>query len=125
MSKMVSLTPGQFCRSAVHHQRGRRLQPMDALLRAKPAIIEADETFALPTPTSSEVLGQKFVLSTPQPIKRLGWNNLTLEPEHLIDRIKDSLETMGAQYELHERADMDGEVYMLHAKIGNVAARLT
>ena len=46
----------------------------DSGLRAKPAIIEADETFALPTPTSSEVLGQKFVLSTPQPIKRLGWS---------------------------------------------------
>lgn len=126
MSKMVSLTPGQFCRSAVHHQRGRRLQPMDALLRAKPAIIEADDTFALPTPTSSEVLAQGgFVMSTPQPIKRLGWNNLTLEPEHLTERLKDALQGMGATYEVHERAAADGEIFMLHAKLDNVACRMT
>jgi len=126
MSKMVSLTPGQFCRAAVHHQRGRRLQPMDALLRAKPAIIECDDTFALPTPTSSEVLAQGgFVLSTPQPIKRLGWNNLTLEPEHLTERLKDALQSMGATYEVHERAAADGEIFMLHAKLDNVACRMT
>lgn len=126
MSKMVSLTPGQFCRSAVHHQRGRRLQPMDAQLRAKPAIIEADDTFALPTPTSSEVLAQGgFVMSTPQPIKRLGWNNLTLEPEHLTERLKDALQGMGATYEVHERAAADGEIFMLHAKLDNVACRMT
>ena len=126
MSKMVSLTPGQFCRAAVHHQRGRRLQPMDAQLRAKPAIIEADDTFALPTPTSSEVLAQGgFVMSTPQPIKRLGWNNLTLEPEHLTERLKDALQGMGATYEVHERAAADGEIFMLHAKLDNVACRMT
>jgi len=125
VSKMVALTAGQFCRAAAHHQRGRRLQPMDALMRAKPAIIEADETFALPTPTSSEVLGSKFVLNTPQPIKRLGWNNLTLEPEHLAERLKDALQSMGATYEIHERGDRDGEIFILHAKLDNVACRIT
>ena len=125
LSKMVSLTPGQFCRAAMHHQRGRRLQPMDALLRAKPAVIEADETFALSTAPSSEGVGQKFALSTPQPIKRLGWNNLTLEPEHLTERLKDALQSMGATYEVHERGDCDGEIFMLHAKLDNVACRMT
>merc|ERR1719198_878067 len=81
MSKMVSLTPAQFCRAATHFQRGRRFQNLDALLRAKPAIYEADD--------------------------------------------KDSLQTMGATYEQQEHSDAEGEVFLLHAKLDDVACRLT
>ena len=51
----------------------------------------------LPTPTSSEVLGQKFVLSTPQPIKRLGWS---LKTEANVADEPSRVDLSGAVYEL-------------------------
>ena len=65
------------------------------------------------------------VAATPQPIKRLGWNNLVLEPEHLSERLKDALQTMGATYELHICGDQEGEIFVLHAKIDQIACRVT
>ena len=92
ISQMVSLTPSQFCRAATHHQRGRRLQMLDPLVRSKPAIYEIDLEFPVPCSQGKT----NVVAATPQPIKRLGWNNLVLEPEHLSERLKDALQTMGA-----------------------------
>ena len=121
ISQMVSLTPSQFCRAATHHQRGRRLQMLDPLVRSKPAIYEIDLEFPVPCSQGKT----NVVAATPQPIKRLGWNNLVLEPEHLSERLKDALQTMGASYELHICGDQEGEIFVLHAKIDAVACRLT
>lgn len=120
MAQMVSLTPSQFCRVATHHQRGRRLQMLDAAGCAKPAIYETDLEFPVPSQGKTNA-----VAATPQPIKRLGWNNLVLEPEHLSERLKDALQTMGASYELHICGDQEGEIFVLHAKIDAIACRLT
>jgi len=121
ISQMVSLTPSQFCRAATHHQRGRRLQMLDPLVRSKPAIYEIDLNFPVPCAQGKSAV----VAATPQPIKRLGWNSLVLEPEHLSERLKDALQTMGASYELHICGDQEGEIFVLHAKIDAVACRLT
>jgi len=121
MAQMVSLTPSQFCRVAQHHQRGRRLQMLDdASGCAKPAIYETDLEFPVPSQGKTTA-----VAATPQPIKRLGWNDLVLEPEHLSERLKDALQTMGASYELHICGDQEGEIFVLHAKIDQIACRLT
>jgi len=121
ISQMISLTPSQFCRAATHHQRGRRLQMLDPSVRSKPAIYEIDLDFPVPCSQGKT----NVVAATPQPIKRLGWNNLVLEPEHLSERLKDALQTMGASYELHICGDQEGEIFVLHAKIDAVACRLT
>ena len=121
MAQMVSLTPSQFCRVAQHHQRGRRLQMLDDVSGcAKPAIYETDLEFPVPSQGKTTA-----VAATPQPIKRLGWNDLVLEPEHLSERLKDALQTMGASYELHICGDQEGEIFVLHAKIDQIACRLT
>lgn len=122
ISQMVSLTPSQFCRAAAHHQRGKRLQLLDPLIRAKPGLYEVDDSFAISRFSgTSKVVCQRV---TPQPIKRLGWNNLALEPEHLSERLKDALQTMGASYEMHVCSDADAEIFVLHAKIDSVACRV-
>jgi len=123
ISQMVSLTPSQFCRAAQHHQRGRRLQRLDPLVRSKPAIYEVDDTFALPSFSGASKVDA--LTAAPQPIKRLGWNNLVLEPEHLSERLKDALQTMGASYEMHICSDAEAEIFVLHAKLDSVACRVT
>ena len=50
---------------------------------------------------------------------------MVLEPEHLSERLKDALQTMGASYELHICGDQEGEIFVLHAKIDAIACRLT
>lgn len=93
---MVSLTPSQFCRAALHYRRGRRLDaPLTSLSLAKPAIYEADGEHPLqpaPEPPPAQPM-----------MRRLGWNKLVLEPEHLADRVGDALSRIDAQYELAER----------------------
>lgn len=102
LAKLVSLSPSQFCRAALHYQRTRRLARLEmrgddrdlaarhALARAKPAVYEADEEHAAAGPHAEP--------KTPQipMIKRLGWSGLTLDPEHLCDRLQDALQGMGA-----------------------------
>ena len=67
ISQMVSLTPSQFCRAAAHHQRGKRLQLLDPLIRAKPGLYEVDDSFAISRFSgTSKVVCQRV---TPQPIK--------------------------------------------------------
>ena len=42
IGQLVSLTPSQFCRAALHYRRGRRLDaPLTSLALAKPALYEA------------------------------------------------------------------------------------
>ena len=51
IGRMVTLTPAQFCRSAEHHQRQRRLgTTLQPQLLAKPTIYEADDDFSLTNP---------------------------------------------------------------------------
>ena len=119
MQSFVKLTPSQFCRAAQHFQRGRRLDTLTPFRLAKPAVYEADDEFTLPAPSSASRY-QSAV--TPHPIKRLGWSSLSLEPEHLSARIEDALQRMDATTEVTERADSEGETFMVHAKLANGTA---
>ena len=119
MQSFVKLTPAQFCRAAQHFQRGRRLDTLTPFRLAKPAVYEADDEFTLPAPSSASRY-QSAV--TPHPIKRLGWSSLSLEPEHLSARIEDALQRMDATTEVTERADSEGETFMVHAKLANGTA---
>ena len=58
---------------------------------------------SLPTKRSSHQTHQAPIYRAPHPIltpshpQRLGWGKLTLEPEHLLDRVADALLQMGAK----------------------------
>lgn len=120
MGQMVSLTPSQFCRAALHHQRTRRPENLVALTLAKPTLYETDPEHALVEEPPSRFNS----VSTPLPVKRLGWSKLTLDPEHLRDRVVDALQQMDvSKYEVHERADGEGEVFMISVQQADLAFR--
>jgi len=59
--------------------------------------------------------------------QRLGWSNLTLEPEHLTDRVVDALHALEARYERVEPTGGEAEneeVFVVNAEITGVAVRL-
>lgn len=118
MKKLVSLTPSQFCRSAEFFQQQYRLPSnLDARRLARPAIFEADaETLLVTRPPRSAPAAP--------PMKRLGWAQLELEPEHLTDRVMDALQSMDARYEMSESEGDDGLVFVVNAEIGGVACRV-
>jgi len=122
MGKLMRLAPSQFCRSAEHHQETRRL-PSSALLEARdlarPGIIETDDACAIvAAPRHSDPLASAVAL------KRLGWSKLTLEPEHLTDRVEDALQSLDARYERIESAAHDDDVFVVNADIDGVACRV-
>jgi len=124
MSKLVSLPPSQFCRSAEHHQRQRRLPPdtLHARFFANPSIIETNDAMA-PAPAATASSSADGIL--PQlKMKRLGWSNLPVEPEHLTDRVVDALHSLDARYERVERTSDDDDIFVVNAEINGVAARL-
>ena len=116
MTKLISLTPSQFCRSSDHHQRHSRLADLAPRSLAKPTIYEADDEAPLPT------VPLKAPLSLGMPIKRLGWQKLNLEPEHLADRVIDALVRMDAAYDLTESPTAQSEVFLVVAKVNDVSA---
>ena len=128
MSKLVSLSPAQFCRAAQHHQSVRRLPLLSARRRAKgtgrargalaarPGIFEADEEFEIPISPP-----QRPTAATE--LKRLGWAQLPLEPEHLADRVADCLQTMDARYEVTESDDGTDSGFVVNADIWGVACQ--
>ena len=109
---MVSLTPAQFCRSADFHQRQRHVSSMRLDLLARPVIYEVDDSTVLANPAD---------VASPPPmvIKRLGWDRLTLEPEHLTNRIVDAMQRLDAQYEVSETTGPDGDQFAVHARTAN------
>lgn len=125
ISKLVSRSPSQFCRSAEIHQCTRRLPSRKASLRllAQPTPIETDDEFDVhlsPTAAAAAAALEGGSLS----MKRLGWSQLSLDPEHLTERVLDCLETMGARYELvGGTADVD-DVFVVNAELDGVAARV-
>merc|ERR1719238_1210158 len=124
MAKLVSLSPAQFCRSAEHHQRVCRLpdRPADELhvrFFAKPAVFETDSNHPI---TEYQPSGQDAVPHLQ--MKRLGWANLLLEPEHLTDRVVDALQSLDARYERVESVTGDEDVFVVNAEMHGVAARL-
>lgn len=124
MSRMISLTPSQFCRVATHYMSGRRLgaEPLTGILLAKPTVYEADADYAVAeTPTTAAALG----MGGPDLVKRLGWNHLPLEPEHLADRMADALSRIDAAYETSERLADAGENVVINATKNGVAMRVT
>ena len=62
--------------------------------------------------------------STQLQLKRLGWANLTLEPEHLTDRVVDALHQLEARYERAETAAEGDDVFVVNAEISGVACRI-
>ena len=128
MTKLVSTPPSQFCRSATFHQRARALPSGDELsLRAyaRPAVFELDESTA-----SGQALAEDGSSGGAQgagaalQLKRLGWSNLTLEPEHLTDRVVDALHQLDARYERVENSADSGDIFVVNAEISGVACRV-
>ena len=123
MTKLVSLPPSQFCRSAEHHQLTRKLPEASARDNpreanwARPGIFEADDTCVINAPKPSHPNAQLHM-------RRLGWARLNLEPEHLADRLSDCLQLMDAKYERVEASDeAHDDVFCVNAEISGVAAR--
>jgi len=121
MHKLVRLTPTQFCRSAEHHQMTRRVpssfEPHDL---ARPAIFEADDECAI----TLQPQGTSDSLASSVPLKRLGWSKLTLEPEHLADRVVDALQSLEARYERVDSTAQNDDVFVVNAEIDDVACRV-
>jgi hypothetical protein len=119
MSKMVSLTPSQFCKVAESFQQQRHMEsPVTERLLAKPAIYELD----LEHVQSSA--SDKPVLRMTPPVKRLGWDKLLLEPEYLTDRVVDALTGIDAEYEVKWAQDCSGETAIVFARLGAVSFRV-
>lgn len=119
IAQLSRLAPSQFCKAAVAHRRAARLstrntggspgepspnlapcplapvspalllQPRRYLNLAKPMVLEADENWPLPPPPDDD--------RPVPPIRRLGWDRLELEPEHLVERVRDALAAVGAE----------------------------
>jgi len=118
MSKLVKLSPSQFCRSAEHHQRMSCVpsSAVDVRHFARPTIIETDELSLSPaSAASSSALGPQFQM------KLLGWNKLDVEPEHLVDRVVDALLSMEARYECVDKTDASDDIFVVNAEIDGVA----
>lgn len=121
ISRLVSLSPSQYCRAAEHYQRDRHIpHDLPSLILAKPMIYEADDTYPL---TSARPQESDSPITTP-PIKRLGWNKLVLEPEHLTDRVIDAVLTLGASYETQRRCNAHGECFVVDGCYDGVAFRV-
>mmetsp|Transcript_27355 Transcript_27355/g.57540 ORF Transcript_27355/g.57540 Transcript_27355/m.57540 type:complete len:306 (+) Transcript_27355:711-1628(+) len=119
MTKMVSLSPDQFCKVAEHHQRQRRVEyPLTALQLSKPAVYVSDEGLPLLEPPAT-------ARCVPPPIKRLGWNKLILEPEYLTDRVADALIDMHAEYEVRRVEDGVSETSIVSARLNDTVFRIT
>jgi len=115
--KMVSLTPSQFCRSADFHQQQRRVGDIRLETLARPTVYEAD-------PAAPLVCAPRAAAPPVAAIKRLGWDRLTYEPEHCTNVIVDALQRLDAQYELTETRGADGDQFVVHARVNNVALRV-
>ena len=64
-------------------------------------------------------------LAAPQMhMKRLGWSKLSLEPEHLTDRVVDALHSLDARYERAEATAESDDVFVVNAEISGVACRV-
>lgn len=118
MKKLVSLTPAQFCRSAeVFQQHNRMPASLGKKRLAQPVIFEADADTVLVTRPARHAPAAPLM-------KRLGWAQLDLEPEHLTYRVMDALQSMDARYELSESEGDDGLVFVVNADISGVACRV-
>lgn len=128
MSKLVSMPPTQFCRSAEHHQSVRRLPPSDKLsvrAYARPAVFELGETSSDGTQLMLTEPGHGGAAGGgPLQLRRLGWSNLSLEPEHLTDRVVDALHQLEARYERVESNSDGDDVFVVNAEISGVACRV-
>jgi len=121
MNKLVSLSPTQFCRTAEHFMQQSRMSPASLAQRQlrQPTILEANDDFVLtvaPDPGAAAPAGFQM--------KRLGWTRLSLEPEHLIDRVVDCLQTMDARYELSPNTADDDDLFIVNVEVRSVACRI-
>mmetsp|Transcript_5841 Transcript_5841/g.12277 ORF Transcript_5841/g.12277 Transcript_5841/m.12277 type:complete len:472 (-) Transcript_5841:298-1713(-) len=121
ISKLVSLTPTQFCRSAEHFMHPSRMSrsTLSPLSLRQPTVLEANDEFVFSNPP----IAQRPPLAGFQ-MKRLGWTKLMLEPEHLIDRVADCLQTMDARYELSPNTANDDDLFIVNVEVRAVACRI-
>jgi len=123
MTKLVSLTPTQFCKSAEAHQHRRRIPSgtrLNSRSLATPAIFEADDNFDFEVAVDASSAGHMPGLQ----MKRLGWSKLELEPEHLADRIADCLRRMDASVDVTEGTENDDGLFVINTRLQSVAARI-
>ena len=51
-------------------------------------------------------------------MRRLGWSGLTLEPEHLAERLAEALRRMGGNVALEVASHDDAELFVVDALLG-------
>ena len=126
MAKLIRTPPSQFCRSAEHHQRLSRLPVTEAPLSlryyARPAVFEMHgPTAAQAIQSATEPTGGH---GAHLQLKRLGWANLSLEPEYLADRVCDALQQLDARYERATTDTSGDDVFVVNADLHGVACRI-
>uniref|UniRef100_A0A7S0LAH5 PAS domain-containing protein n=1 Tax=Coccolithus braarudii TaxID=221442 RepID=A0A7S0LAH5_9EUKA len=118
MTKMLSLTPAQFCKAAEYFQRVRPIaQDVTMHMLAKPTCYEVDVDHV-----KSSAVEQPVRMAPP--LKRLGWSKLRLEPEYLTDRVVDALMSIDAEYDVKLTEDRCGEMAVVCARMGAVSFRV-
>mmetsp|Transcript_7980 Transcript_7980/g.16010 ORF Transcript_7980/g.16010 Transcript_7980/m.16010 type:complete len:348 (+) Transcript_7980:53-1096(+) len=121
---VLTSPPRTFCRSSAFHQRRVPLTPpalqhggADRMF-ATPSVIEADED-ALLTGDGLEQPSTPLTTGRLHPlIRRLGWSGLTLEPEHLAERVSEGLRDMGGDVSVEVTSTEEAESFVVDALLG-------
>lgn len=110
LSLIKTLCPSQFCRSTEQHQCQCYLQRLHPERLSKPTVYEAD----LDTP-----LAQPIRTPAEAFVRRLGWDNLKLDPEHLEERCIDALRQMGADYQIIDAPASSTDHVIIRARLND------
>ena len=120
MAQIIMQPKHQYCRRAPAHQPRRQLAGVRAQMLLKPAVYETDadrghSRLSPPPPSpTSEHLGWA---GAPSLVKMLGWHNLALAPEHLVDRVIDAVARVGGSHDVLECSNVSGDFYVVRATI--------
>lgn len=134
LNKLVSLTPAQFCKSDQHLQCCIRLGKMArARSLARPIAIEATDDLdceAPPTGGADADADAEPHCEPPVPqrhVKRLAFGRLQLEPEYLLERLRDECAQLQLPCTFSEMVDselMRLEVHQNDDKAGDLSVIL-
>ena len=111
--------PTARCRSTPCQQLPKHFAPESATLFAKPAVLELDLAFLRSHPTAA---GMHQLLAPPPTeracmlVRRLGWYQLKMEPEVLVERLVGALEQLNASYELVESSTPLADYFAVRAR---------
>jgi len=101
--------------STEQHQCQCYLQRLHPERLSKPTVYEAD----LDTP-----LAQPIRTPAEAFVRRLGWDNLKLDPEHLEERCIDALRQMGADYQIIDAPASSTDHVIIRARLNDEAPPL-